>query len=410
MATTMAATMRNFLYEFPFINNIATVRAAIRGCSSFREASDPATGSTTITYKILDTDVFSHFDPRIQAVRRECRGITFDTQTGVILRRPFHKFFNLNEREETTGIIDFADFTFLEKLDGSMISPFISPVDGGVVWATKAGRTDISAMVASFVTKEPLARYEEFARTCLKIGITPIFEWCSPSCQIVIPYEKDDLILTGVREMFTGIYLDYAQMLRVAVDYNVPVVQQYTWLHSLPDLHVMKDREGYVIRHRRGHMLKVKTPWYLGLHRLLSSSMDPRILFGALLSDATDDILSQFDGERREMIETFFSSMRSALSTAATHLESISELARDRFTRAGFAASDDFEKPWKALIFRIWDGRQTGKEVVVRAARQASTSRKAVRAFCEDILGGIEVPRLMFTDTSNDDEGGDEQA
>src|SRR5690242_11836962 len=32
---------------------------------------------------------------------RECRGICFDQETGKVISRPFQKFFNVNEKEET---------------------------------------------------------------------------------------------------------------------------------------------------------------------------------------------------------------------------------------------------------------------------------------------------------------------
>lgn len=37
------------------------------------------------------------------AVRRECRGLLLHPVTGQVLARRFHKFFNVNELEETTG-------------------------------------------------------------------------------------------------------------------------------------------------------------------------------------------------------------------------------------------------------------------------------------------------------------------
>ena len=52
------------------------------------------------------------------------------------------KFFNVNEREET--LIQHIDFSqphlILEKLDGSMITPF--EVDSRIRWGTKMGLTD----------------------------------------------------------------------------------------------------------------------------------------------------------------------------------------------------------------------------------------------------------------------------
>lgn len=55
----------------------------------------------------------------------ECRGIIFCEKTGQVLARRFHKFFNVNEQDETQAeLIDLARPHFiLEKADG-----FVSPV------------------------------------------------------------------------------------------------------------------------------------------------------------------------------------------------------------------------------------------------------------------------------------------
>jgi RNA ligase len=66
------------------------------------------------------------------AIRRECRGLVFD-KNGWILARRFHKFFNLNEREETLARnVDFSKpHSVLAKIDGSMISPVI--INGEII-------------------------------------------------------------------------------------------------------------------------------------------------------------------------------------------------------------------------------------------------------------------------------------
>ena len=124
-------------YEFPLIRNISDVLPAIAGRDEFVVAEKE--GYTVINYNVMFADTFPDVDSgrttisgeRIQnfdaAIRRECRGIIFDTATGEILRRPFHKFFNVNERDETQDHrVDLSrPHAILEKLDGSMIAPFI---------------------------------------------------------------------------------------------------------------------------------------------------------------------------------------------------------------------------------------------------------------------------------------------
>jgi len=123
-------------YEFPHITNISDVLPAIEGRDEFVVAVKE--GYTVINYNVMMADTFDC------NIRRECRGIIFDTVTGEIIRRPFHKFFNVNEREETQDhVFDLCrSYTILEKLDGSMIAPFI--VNGEMIWGTKMGATEVA--------------------------------------------------------------------------------------------------------------------------------------------------------------------------------------------------------------------------------------------------------------------------
>ena len=138
----------------------------------------------------------------VAAVRRECRGIIFDTATGDIIRRPFHKFFNVNERDETQDHrVDLSrPHAILEKLDGSMIAPFL--VNGELIWGTKMGATDVAKPVEEFIKNNP--QYLSFAEEAVHHGLTPIFEWCSRKQRIVLDYKEDQLVLTAMRNQITG--------------------------------------------------------------------------------------------------------------------------------------------------------------------------------------------------------------
>lgn len=80
-----------------------------------------------ITYRIIDSDTFSGGSEHENAIRRECRGLLFH-KDGSVARRGFQKFFNVGETEETTEkSLDLGTpHSILEKLDGSMVAPFVS--------------------------------------------------------------------------------------------------------------------------------------------------------------------------------------------------------------------------------------------------------------------------------------------
>lgn len=165
-------------YQFPQITRIDDILKAIEGRPEFivaeREHFD------VVNYMVSMPTSFEMEDENdyYGALRRECRGIIFDKE-GNLISRPYHKFFNLNERDETQlHMIDFsAEHIVLEKADGSMIRPLV--INGELVWASKMGITFVSELVDAFIAKNKHIAYEEFARYCVDNSWTPLFEFCS---------------------------------------------------------------------------------------------------------------------------------------------------------------------------------------------------------------------------------------
>lgn len=190
-------------YKFPIIVSIDDVLPAIEGRDEFIVADKK--DYIVINYVVMQESTFQ-LDPNnnFGEYRRECRGIKFYPD-GRIMARPFHKFFNVNEKEETQSHkIDLTQkHLILPKIDGSMVHPIV--VGNNIRWATKMGITDVAMNAEVFVAKNP--KYERFAEYCVEKELTPIFEWVSPKNRIVIPYEEENLILLAVRDNITGEYL-----------------------------------------------------------------------------------------------------------------------------------------------------------------------------------------------------------
>ena len=192
-------------YQFPVINNISQVLPLIAERKEFIVAVKD--GYTVINYVVQMADTFPTVTDEAGAILRELRGLIFDNETGEVIARRYHKFFNVNEKEETqVGLIDFdQSHVILEKLDGSMITPI--PVNGEIRWGTKMGCTDVAKPVEEFVSARQ--EYVSLAQFCIEKGLTPIFEWTSRQQTIVIDYPEDNLVLTAVRNNVTGEYLPY---------------------------------------------------------------------------------------------------------------------------------------------------------------------------------------------------------
>jgi RNA ligase len=197
-------------YDFPQIKTIDDVLPHISGREEFLVMEKE--GYTVIKYVVAfeETFLWDSNDPVGSAIRRECRGITFDTEGNLICRK-FHKFFNIGEKEETqlNKINLYEPHIVLEKLDGSCVIPQPSP--DGFVLTTKSGVTDISQQAEEFISDKP--HYAKFIHSMFDGKLTPIFEWVSRKNRIVVDYENDNLILTAIRNTEMGNYLPYFNML-----------------------------------------------------------------------------------------------------------------------------------------------------------------------------------------------------
>ena len=165
-------------YQFPTITHIDQVLAAIEGEPSFKVKETEIDGHTftVIDYLLSTPEVFPEVTDVNSALRRECRGIMFRSD-GTVASRPYHKFFNLGERDDTSrDVVDLSKkHVILDKLDGSMIRPVMVGSDFRL--CTKAGVTDVSQQaeqwLRNLVWPESVA-YMDFIYNCLHNNATPI--------------------------------------------------------------------------------------------------------------------------------------------------------------------------------------------------------------------------------------------
>ena len=367
-------------YEFPYIGGLSDVLPAIEGRDEFVVAEKD--GYTVINYNVMMADTFpdvgeigaastsEDLDRLIERydamARRECRGIIFDSKTGDIIRRPFHKFFNVNEREETQDhVIDLSrPHAILEKLDGSMIAPFI--VNGKMIWGTKMGATDVAKPVEEFVARNP--QYVEFAEEAIHHGLTPIFEWCSRKQRIVLDYKEDQLILTAMRSMNDGSYANYDELVGFGNLYDIPVVRQFepqtdmkAFLEYVRDL---EDLEGFVVRFNDGHMLKLKCHWYLQIHKAKEAILQDRNIVELILEEHLDDVKAHLPAEDRDRLTQFESDFNICVGIVVQDiLDIMGELDDSNIDRKTFAVemAPQICPYMRPIVFKNFDGCTIGK-------------------------------------------------
>lgn len=274
---------------FPLITNIKQAREAIVSRPEFAETNKG-------DYIVFNYHV-AHDDSFDCPIRRELRGLIF-SPSGDVISRPFHKFFNLNEKEETRNVDWSVPHHVLNKLDGSMVRPI--PLSSGIRWGTKMGITDVSLLCENYISKHP--RYDSFARMCINRNTTPIFEYVSPTNRIVLEYSEEDCVLLAIRFNNTGRYLSVESMKMIANQYHIPVVQEMK--NPVDTISSMKDIEGVVVRFENGHMIKIKSEWYVAIHKAKENLLFEKNVIKLILEDKLDDILPNLpDSDVQRILE-----------------------------------------------------------------------------------------------------------
>ena len=319
-------------YEFPHITNIAEVLPHVAKRPEFIVAEKDG-GYTVINYLVQMADTFPPVQYEADAILRECRGMIFNTATGEVIARRYHKFFNVGEKAETQiNEIDFNEpHVILEKLDGSMITPVWT--DAGLRWGTKMGVTDVALPVEEFVKANP--HYTHYANICRAAGFTPIFEWCSRKQAIVIDHPVDRLVLTALRDTRSGEYETYDRMKQSLTEFAIPIVEVYEG--TLENMQALLDHtrdlvgiEGYVVRFDSGHMLKVKAEDYVRKHKAKDMIGREKNVIEIIVTEKADDVKGFLDAKDLARFEKFEADFWAGVKDTATELRVLRRLANER--------------------------------------------------------------------------------
>lgn len=313
-------------YDFPHITHINDVLPHIEGREEFRVMEKD--WYIVINYAVSFDTTFEWDinDPIGSSIRRECRGICFDKE-GKLISRPYSKFFNVGEKEETQihKINLYEPHVVLAKLDGSMIRPI--PTPEGFRLATKAGVTDVAMNAEVFIADKP--HYATFIHKCIQRKITPLFEWCSRKNRVVIDYPEDNLILTGMRYNDTGKYVNYEVMKTYATSWNIPVVQAVNGL-AVQDINLFvkqvrewESEEGVVVRFDNGGMIKIKADDYVLRHKSKDSISQEKNVIDCILQDAVDDLVPLLAPDDADRLQRFQKAFLAGLVDVCTDIHDL---------------------------------------------------------------------------------------
>lgn len=370
------------MYSFPTIKHIDDVLPHIKDKSEFVVVKKDF--EIFIDYKFQDSNTFGECETLSERIRLECRGLTFDNETGKLVRRPYHKFFNYGEKSfhKNKPVLDLADWHVLEKLDGSMIAPVIINRSRNIVcWYTKNGYceteseySDIGYQITSWLKTQHPSLEDMYVGLINRFWpeYTVIFEWCSPENQIVVKYPEERLVLTAIRHNQTGEYLRYHELPEVP---GIPVVKAYDCYNNFEQMldvvSKLEDSEGVVLRHKiSGHMIKIKADLYCSLHRAVSSvSGDPRHLAKLYFTDKLDDVIGNLPERLAIEAERQSNEYSQVLQrNIGKILSDIDDIQSNNLTRKDYALKTYGQCPNRALIFVHWDNldylRQNVRELL----------------------------------------------
>lgn len=407
-------------YEFPHINDLSEVLEAVKGRDEFVVKRDEANRLVIVNYAVNFEDTFPPVTDRRTALLRECRGITFDMDSGRVIARKFHKFFNLNERAET--LVERVDFTqphrILDKLDGSMLSPLV--LQDSVRWATKMGLTPVAEPVERYVSAVDAGLsqgYDLFARMCWINGWTPLFEWCSRQQRIVIDYAEERLVLLAVRENITGAYFTYSELEEFSTMWDIPLVRAEpggvdSIEQFMQEARDLEGAEGYIVRFDSGHMLKVKGSWYCQLHKTLDQLRFEKDVIRLILDEKLDDAKPFLPAELVACADAFGKDLFANMRTKGEQLFWIAQVAHDNFngSKKRFAIevvnAGKFGKDEPGLLFSIWDRLEQGEAGAAQLVRDAvgsSVGSQGKVNAARHLFGGINWHTYIGNKVPTDD-------
>lgn len=260
---------------------------------------------------------------------RMCRGLILNSDNEIV-SRPFKKFFNLNEAEETKVENLPAEYpTFSEKLDGSL--GILYPEKESPAIATR-GRFD--SEYALWATE--WIRKKGFSIADFRDDYTYCFEIVYPGSRIVIDYgDRAELILLAVMDNDGIGELDH---IHEAQELGLSYAEEYaftdhekaiTWLNGFKG----NEREGLVMKYHNGLRVKIKSDDYRRIHKILTGLTAKDIWESLQQGKSLDPILEIAPDELYDWIRKQESDLMTRKEALFTQAKMVTQEARKLSSR-----------------------------------------------------------------------------
>ncbi|MES2942650.1 MAG: RNA ligase [Pseudomonadota bacterium] len=248
---------------------------------------------------ILNYTEKCQFEGAWDEVTTRCRGLIFDTTHWELAALPFSKFFNLDERPESSiDALPAESFAVHEKLDGSLGISYRR--SGEIALATRGSFDSVQAIEGT----KFLRAQAEFAN--IPDDLTCLFEIVVNS-SVVSRYDFQGLVLLSAFNRLTGQELPWSEVTALAqkIACKTPTVYPFASLEqAIASRAALPAKfEGYVIRFESGMRVKVKGSTYLALVKVAAGLTFDRILWAMaegrieeFRRDVPEEFLKDVDG------------------------------------------------------------------------------------------------------------------
>jgi RNA ligase len=293
-----------------------------------------------------------------------CRGLIIDDWTGIVLARPFPKFFNHDE-PESAGIERSGQVTVTDKMDGSLGILYHDGED----WAI-ATRGSFASEQAIHATK--LWR-EKYSGWVPPKGHTAVFEIVYPSNRIVVDYgDTDDLFLLGAINIRTGKTLaPNAASMHAPDPWRGPMAHTFEFrsFSEAVSAEPRQNAEGYVI-----HFLDTDTrqKWkqedYKALHKVITGWNERTIWEllkdGKTVADIAENLPDEFHAWAEEVSFDLLGTYMCLVFEIEEAYDTVLDGLPEGFSRRDFALKAK-ESPYAPALFALLDRNEKKLETWV---------------------------------------------
>jgi T4 RnlA family RNA ligase len=245
--------------------------------------------------------------------KKELRGLTFVFNLDGSLYQRYlllEKFFNLNQTPESMySVVKDYKVKFVNNKEDGSIASFIRLPNGKAYGKSKmAFISDQAIAINRIYHNNPNIRI--FVDWCLDNNIVAVFEYVSPMNRIVLKYKKEELILLRLRDNNTGKHIDIKEYLSKLNGLKIaPSKEDSLDLDELIELTAEQTEcEGWVVHTEDvfggDFFFKLKTPWYVERHRLLTEYVTrENQIVHLILDEKIDDLLGQIPEDEKDTHE-----------------------------------------------------------------------------------------------------------